>query len=100
MSDSAEGSAPTSFSQAHDHLLARADIQFSFPAYKPPAAPAWLLAIENYIEHHWLAFKWGLWIVAGLILVFVIYSFAPDYWPAVERLFHRNPMASSVVHSE
>ena len=39
----------------------------------------------NFLREHWGAIKWGIWIVAGLIVAFVLYQLFLAYWPVLSR---------------
>jgi hypothetical protein len=67
------------FVQAHGDMLHHADIQFSFPVYKAPEVPQWVKWLEKTLGNDWPAIKWGLWIVAGVIVLWILYSLARQY---------------------
>ena len=67
------------FVQAHGDMLHHTDIQFSFPVFKAPEVPEWAKWLGKALANDWPAIKWGLWIVAGAILLWILYSLARQY---------------------
>jgi hypothetical protein len=81
MDDSQFGAADgKAFAQAHAGLLKHADIQFAFPTVKPPVEPEWLKMLGRWLHDNWTFIEWGLWIAAGIIVAWVVYSIVRQYW--------------------
>jgi hypothetical protein len=77
------------FSKIHKALLNHSDYQFSLPETHLAKPPEWTLALGRFLAAHWPAIKWGIWIVAGAIVLWVAYLLLRKYVPLLPHLFHR-----------
>jgi hypothetical protein len=77
------------FFRAHKALLTHSDYQFSLPEVHRQKLPEWLLALERFLPAHWPVIKWGIWIVAGAILLWLAYLLLRKYVPLLPQLFRQ-----------
>jgi hypothetical protein len=77
------------FSKVHKALLSHSDYQFTLPEVHREKLPEWLLALGRFLAAHWPVIKWGIWIVAGAIVLWLAYLLLRKYVPLLPRLFHR-----------
>jgi hypothetical protein len=68
------------FGQAHAELLKHSDIQFAFPEFKLPPVPEWVKWLVKAIEANGTPIKWGLWAIAGLVILLVVVALIRQYW--------------------
>lgn len=74
------------FLHAHANLIARSDYQFTLPDFTAPKVPDWLQALAHFLQNNWFAIKWGIWIVAGLIVCYAIYVLIRKFWPLLAKI--------------
>lgn len=82
-----DAAADKAFAQTHADLLKHSDIQFSFPRYERPVEPEWMKWLGHLLQQNGVALKWVVWTLAGLVVVYVIYTLVRQYW----RPFWRKP---------
>jgi hypothetical protein len=73
------------FADAHRALLADSSIQFDFPAYVPPAPPAWLEWVRDWLAWAFPVLRILFYGAAAAALLFLLYllarRFAGSRWP-------------------
>lgn len=87
------GAPADNFSDAHKALLNHSDYQFSLPEVHREPTPEWLLALERFLTAYWPEIKWGLWIVIGVAVAWLLYQLVRRYAPLLAQLFERRPHA-------
>jgi hypothetical protein len=65
---------------AHAELLARADLQFDFPALTPPPLPGWFLALLKWMGTIRLELRYAEWILLGCAAVLLIWFAGRKAW--------------------
>src|ERR1700712_2581547 len=80
-----DATADKAFAQHHSDLLQHSDIQFSMPVYKQPPEPEWLKWLANFLKNDWVYIKWTLWIIAGLVVTYVVVTLVRQYWHLIWR---------------
>lgn len=86
--------------RAHAELAGRSEFQTSLPNFKPPETPHWLIALGEFLRHHWPAIKWALWALVALVLLFVAWSLIRAYWPAFAHRMRRPRPVSETQTSD
>jgi hypothetical protein len=77
------------FSKVHKALLSHSDYQFSLPERHLAKPPEWVFALERFLAAYWPAIKWGIWIIAGAIVLWVTYLVLRKWVPLLPQLLHR-----------
>lgn len=62
---------PRVLARAHAELLTHKDLQFDFPQFIRPQAPAWLIALAKFVESIWPYLKYLIWLgfLSGIVLI-------------------------------